>query len=117
MALNAAGYTAAGAGITAANGNYVPVTGAYATYQGATQYTNGTYFIAYSGGGYYYLENSVVYQNSSGLILYAVSGASTTNFPLTGWSTSGGTAPAPTFADMSTGGGGTTARRRPPIFF
>ena len=116
MALSTTGYTASGAGTTADNGNYVPVVGAYATYNGATQYTNGTYFLAFGVGGYWYMNSAV---NAGGTALYDVSGGSATTCPLTGWSTASGTAPAPTFADMSSGGGGggTTARRRPPIFF
>ena len=114
MALSTTGYTASGAGTTAANGNYVPVTGAYATYNGATQYTNGTDFIAFNMSGYWGVFTA---PNAGGSLSYSASG-STTTFPLTGWFTYAGfTAPAPTFADMSAGGGGTTTTRRPPIYF
>ena len=119
MALSTTGYTASGAGTTAANGDYVPVTGANATYNGATQYTNGTDFLVYNGSGTWFITGtpnigSAPFYNSG-------AGGSTTNMPLTGWVLTSGSsysAPAPTFAVYSGGGGGgTTARRRPPIFF
>ena len=117
MALNAAGYTVSGAGDSVANGNYVPVTGAYATNQGATQYTNGTYFLAYSGGGYWFIESSAVYINSGGFFLYNVAGASsTTNMPITGWGVSYyGTAPAPTFTTISGAAPASAPRLQPRV--
>ena len=119
MALSAVGYTASGAGTTAANGNYVPVTGANATFNGATQYTNGTDFLAFvtTPGAPYWGVNAVVnavYNLSQ--ILYNVSGGSTTSIPLTGWvlATGPGTAPAPTFVDSAVA---VILRRRPPVSF
>lgn len=93
MALNAAGYTAAGAGTTAANGNYVPVTGAYATAGGATQYTNGTDFLSFNGSSTWGLFTVA---GAGGVPLYTAAG-STTTFPLSGWTAATGGLPAPTF--------------------
>ena len=113
MALSTTGYTASGAGSTAANGNYVPVTGANATYNSATQYTNGTDFLAFNGTSSWIVANAV---NFAGVPLYFAAG-STTTFPLSGWSANVA-APAPTFAAMSGGGGGgAVVTRCPPIFF
>ena len=113
MPLSTTGYTASGAGTTAANGNYVPVVGANATYNGATQYTNGTDFLAFNGIASWVVDSGV---NPTGTPLYSAAGTATT-FPLSGWAYTLGTAPAPTFAAMSGGGGGATVVRRPPIFF
>ena len=114
MALSTVGYTASGAGTAAANGNYVPVVGAYATYNGATQYTNGTAFLALGTGANTW--NVFPFANAVGAPAYVGGGTSTT-FPLSGWGVGGSTAPPPTFADMSGGCGGATVVRRPPIFF
>ena len=103
------GYTVSGAGTTAANGNYVPVTGANATFNSATQYTNGTQFLAFitTPGAPYWGISALVNQVYTGTILYAnTTGASTTNLPLTGWAVGAGTAPAPTLTVIS---GGATA--------
>lgn len=99
MPLSTTGYTASGAGATAANGNYVPCAAPNATWNGATQYTNGTYFLTYNASisywGIYFVANLI----GGPAPYYYVSGASTTTFPLTGWSTvSSSDAPAPTFA-------------------
>ena len=116
MALSTVGYTVSGAGTTAVNGNYVSVVGANATYNGATQYTNGTYFIAWSTA-VWTIDASVNIGSSPS---YTSSSGSATSFPLSGWNVlaGGGTSPAPTFVDMSGGGGGgAPVVRRPPIFF
>ena len=114
MALSTTGYTASGAGTAAANGNYVPVVGAYATYNGVTQYTNGTYFLAWSTA-VWTIDATVNIGSSPN---YTASGTAT-SFPLSGWVVNASTAPAPTFAAMSGGGGGGGAvvTRCPPIFF
>lgn len=112
MALSTTGYTASGAGTTAANGNYVPCAAPNATFNGATQCTNGADFLAYNGTGSWGMFTTV---NSTGIPLYSAAGSVST-FPLFGWTNNTGTPPAPTFTDMS-GGGGSTVRRRPPIFF
>ena len=110
MALSTTGYTASGAGDPAANGNYVPVTGANASLNGATQYTNGTDFLAYNvgGGGPFWGISAVVNQVYNATFIYTVTNATatTTNVPLTGWAVGAGTAPAPTLTVIS---GGATA--------
>ena len=116
MALSTTGYTASGAGLSAANGNYVPCAAPNATWNGATQYTNGSRFLTFDASasqwGIYFVANLSSHPYPD----YYSPSASATTFPLSGW-TPLSTAPAPTFVDMSGGGGGTTARRRPPIFF
>lgn len=112
MALSPTGYAVAGAGTTAANGNYVPVTGANATLNGATQYTNGTDFLAFNTGpgGPFWGIAAVVNQVGNGSFIYNTTNASatTTNVPLTGWSASSGAGSAPTLTVISGGGGGAT---------
>lgn len=119
MALSPTGYAVAGAGVTAANGNFVAVTGANATLNGATQYTNGTDFLAFitTPGAPYWGISALVNQVYTGTILYANNtGASTTNVPLTGWTLGSGTAPVPTLTVISGGGGGaTTAPTTAPV--
>ena len=112
MALSPTGYAVTGAGLTAANGNFVAVTGANATLNGATQYTNGTDFLAYNvgAGGPFWGISTVVNQVGNGAFIYTVTNASatTTNVPLTGWSASSGAGSAPTLTVISGGGGATT---------
>ena len=110
--LSTVGYTASGASNAGVNGNYVPVTGANATFNGATQYTNGPYFLAFSGS--WYVDSA---PNAAVLPEYYNGGGTAATFPLTGWTASASVAPVPTFAAMSGGGGGATVVRRPPIFF
>ena len=89
-------YTTSNAGTAAANGNYVPVTGTGATYNGATQYTNGTEFLTFQSSGPAWAIQTTV--SSTSIPQYSVStGATVTNIPLTGWVFAQGTAPAPTF--------------------
>ena len=115
MALSTTGYTASGAGDAAENGNYVPCAAPNATWNGATQYTNGSRFLTFDAGasqwGIYFVANLSSHPYPD----YYSPSASATTFPLSGW-TPLSTAPAPTFAVIS-GGGGTVATRRPPIFF
>ena len=90
---------AAGAGTGAANGTYSPATGANATYGGATQYYNGTYYICYSGGGIPGWSVSTIPNNNGYLqstILY-YAGGFVSSLPLTGWFTANTGGNAPTF--------------------
>ena len=107
MPLNAAGYTATGAGTAAANNSYIAITGANATLNGATQYSNGTDYLALitNPGAPYWAISAAVNQVYTGTILYSVTtGAATTNMPLTGWVVVSGAAAAPTFAGNSSPG-------------
>ena len=98
LALSTTGYTASGAGTTAANGNYVPVTGANATYNGVTQYTNGTYFLVYG-------SNWAVYSavNTMGAVIYFETGSSGPTTMTVGVLNvgAGGASPGPTFTAMT----------------
>ena len=102
MALSATGYFTTGTqpGLAGTNGNYYPVIGVNATYSGngSTQFTNGTYFLTFNNSGYWAIYPSA---NVVGGILYQVPTGSATTFALTGWTTQGGTAPAPTFAEIT----------------
>ena len=113
MALNAAGYTAAGAGTAAANGNYVPATGASATLNGATQYTNGTYTLNYSPTG----PNGPMWEvaSSGSLVYYVATGSTPTNMPLTGWGSPGGPGPFPTFTAISGSAPASAPRLQPRV--
>ena len=101
MALSTTGYKASGASLAAMNGSYIPITGASATYNGATQYFNGTYYLAYIGdtGHFWYIIDTVSTQGGSGSYANSPStGASVTNIPLSGWTGSSYSPTAPTFA-------------------
>lgn len=105
MALNSTGYVSSGAGTAAANGTYTPITGTNALNFGAQQYTNGTDFLAYATtpGAPVWLISATVnptYQTAS---LYSVTATAGTTMPLTGWTVTGGVAPAPTFANAPGG--------------
>ena len=121
MALSTVGYTTSAAGTAAANGNYVPVVGANATLNGATQYTNGTYYLAFTNipvaPGQNWSIQPVVNGTYMTAPLYTTPGGNATTFPTTGWVVNNGTATAPTFAVMSGGCTVATVRRRPAIFF
>jgi len=93
-------YTVSGAGTAAVNGTYTIITGANGTFNGANQYTNGTYFLAFlTGGPNWAIQTGV---NSNAIPQYSgATGATATNLPLTGWTSVQGTAPAPTFAAVA----------------
>ena len=101
MALNAAGYTASGAGAAATNGDYRPATGANATVNGVTQFTNGTYFLAYNPSGQHGpVPEWGVYQGpytGQAALYFCTAGASASNVPSTGWNAQNGAIPAPTW--------------------
>lgn len=85
------GYGVAGAGTSAANGSYVPVIGANATWNGAVQYTNGTYFLAFvpapSLNYTWNIANAANTTYNAGQTLYNVASTAggTASVPLTGW--------------------------------
>ena len=78
----------------------MPCAAPYATWNNATQYFNGTYYLGYYSG--WNISSSA--NISGGFSLYSGPGDSPlyagTSFPLTGWSVGTGTAPAPTFAKI-----------------
>ena len=77
------------------NGTYSPVPGANATFNGTTQYTNGTDYIAWYEETWR-IESGV---NAADNLLYSSGNSPATSFPLTGWVALGAaSAPAPTFS-------------------
>ena len=113
MALSTTGYNAAGAGTAAANGNYAPCAAPNATFNGATQYTNGTYFLKLGGNGYWVVNDTA---SIGGVNLYTGgNGGSTTSFSLTGWGVNDGTAPAPTFTTISGAAPASAPRLQPRV--
>ncbi len=109
MALNAAGYQTAGTppGTSAAAGSYTPCTGANASFQGATQFTNGVDFLAYSqrqAGWVVSSLASTTIDSGQGNCLYSAPPSDAATMPLTGWTVSNGAAPAPTFAAIGSSG-------------
>ena len=99
-------YIVSGAGDPTANGTYIPVTGANAQYGGATQFTNGTDFLAFSSLNKWAITTAA---NVTGALSYTSPTATVTNIPLTGWATSAGTAPVPTLAAGSSAATGTNS--------
>ena len=97
MALSPTGYVTTTGGSSGSTGSYVPVVGANASWNGATQYTNGTDFLCYYNQGWGVF--SAANQNSTPAYLNAGNGSSTSNMPLTGWTS--GIAPVPTFAPIN----------------
>ena len=100
-------YIFSGAGVAAVNGTYTLLTGANGTFNGANQYSNGTYFLAFLTSGPNWTIQTAV--NSNATPQYSVMGASATNLPLTGWTVVTGTAPAPTVAAGSSSATGTNS--------
>ena len=117
MALSPAGYQTTGTqpGTASAQGNYAPCAAPYATWNGATQYTNGSLFLTFNAGnslwGIYFVANL----NGGPQPYYYVSGGSVTNLPLTGWSIANGAAPAPTFTTISGAAPASAPRLQPRV--
>ncbi len=104
MALNAAGYQTTGTppGTSAATGSYLPLTGTNASFDGATQFSNGTVFLAYSSRlGVWSITTGVNGADGSSATLYSSPACASSVMPLSGWTVSNGTAPAPTFAAIT----------------
>lgn len=94
------GYTASGASVAAVNGYYIPVVGAYATLNSATQYTNGTYFLGYTGTTWAIdtaINNGAVPTCTSG-----TTGANALNVPFSAWSGSASCPSPPVFTGITT---------------
>ena len=90
-----ASISVSGAGTASANGTYSPLAGANAVYNGATQYTNGTNFIAYNSNSIWGIFGAV---NAAAPTLYDAPGSGQTAavFPPGPWTTViSGTAPTP----------------------
>ena len=84
------------AGTTAVNGAYLPS----GTYNSVTQFTNGTYYLAWSGSVW------KIYSASSGggSVEYTSTGGSSSSIPTasSSWSATSGATPAPTLAIVTT---------------
>ena len=98
MALSTTGYQTISPqpGTSNASGSYIPCTTPYTVYSGVTQYTNGIDFLAFYAGATWGVFTA---PNAGTTPSYSAPGTGT-SFPLTGWSTVSGFAPAPTFGTI-----------------
>ena len=99
LALSTIGYTASGASTAAVNGNYIPVTGTGATFNGATQYTSGAYFLGYSGTTW--VISTTINNGAFATCNSPTAGASATSIPASGWAGSASCNTPPIFTAMT----------------
>lgn len=94
------GYAASGASLAAVNGYYIPVVGANATFNSATQYTNGTYFLGYTGTTW--AIDTTINNGAVPTCTSSTAGANAINVPFSAWSGSGSCPTPPVFTGITT---------------